>query len=77
MISHGKKRQKLLAKAAKNIIKDTSPTEWIGFLFDLQNNSIANGELATYSEAAARDFSYKLSSLKNFFERLDKVELPR
>lgn len=77
MIRHGKKRKRLLAKAAKNIIQGTSPTEWISFLFDLQSNSIANGDVAAYTEAGARDFSYKLSALKNFFERLDKLELPR
>lgn len=65
--------EKDLAQSVKSLIEDESSSDWISWLFDVQNSLIAAGHCESLSRKGSEDFSGKFASLKNFFQDLPRI----
>ncbi len=66
-------REKLITDATESLLNMCSPGELQSWLFDLQNETLANTYRNDYTKKGSQEIASKFAVLKQFFEQLGKV----
>ena len=56
--------------ACKELLEDTTPEEWISYLFDLQNSLIGLNYFESFTDKGSQKHADYFGALKEFFSSL-------
>lgn len=67
------KKNELIKEAVADLLEDTTPVEWISWLYDQMTDFISRSYTIGMTEVGARELANRYHSLKHFFESVNNI----